>query len=715
MRLIAFDTETLLIRTGLQTPPIVCLTWAQIEDGVVTRSGILDRHEGKKALREWLEDETTYLIGANTAFDLLCPTEDLEFLRLVFDALSADRVTDVLVRQKLLDIAAGCYRGKLVHGFWQDYGYSLADCAQRLLGRFLSKDADTWRLRYGELWDVSIDAWPADAVSYAVQDAVTTAQVFLAQQRIPPEIEYVFPGRNPLDDEYRQTRGAFWLKLMSAYGIRTDADTVKVFAENARAEYLCLCEELVQEGLVRRELPRNTDAIVKHIKQNNLLPVFLKGEGPTQKISLTRAALLRSKNPELGMLAEYLSAPNEAQEQALVDLGFFERKYTRNTKVVQDLIVQANQAQGREPKLTKPKRSKDGVTRGGGNIAIDAETCREAEHPLLEQYADLTSLAKTLSTDLKFLEFGAKYPIHSNFEVLLKTGRTGSSAPNIQNIRRLEGIRECFRPRPGYVFVDADYGKLELHTLAQICLWWFGHSALAQALNAGRDPHAEVASLMLGITYEEGKALDAAGDKRFANVRNAAKVANFGYPGGLGIETFVSYAKTSYKVTITREMAREIKEVWLRSWPEMQEYFAFIRSSLVGPRNHKLSLPYSNRLSQGDSYCAACNKPFQGLGADVGKLAGWFLARECYVEKDSPLFGCRPVNFVHDQFLIETPEERAHEAAVRTQELMNHAGALVLPDVPVKTKPLLSRIWSKNSKRLIGPDGRLIPWQPDHP
>ena len=45
---------------------------------------------------------------------------------------------------------------------------------------------------------------------------------------------------------------------------------------------------------------------------------------------------------------------------------------------------------------------------------------------------------------------GIKTPVQTRFEPLLETGRTSSSAPNIQNIKRLVGMRECFRPRPGY-------------------------------------------------------------------------------------------------------------------------------------------------------------------------------------------------------------------------------------------------------------------------
>src|SRR5690606_37318435 len=97
--------------------------------------------------------------------------------------------------------------------------------------------------------------------------------------------------------------------------------------------------------------------------------------------------------------------------------------------------------------------------------------------------------------------------------------------------------------------------------------------------------------------------------------------------------------------------------------------------------------PWSGRLRAGATYCAASNSPFQGLGADVAKLAGWFIFKACLglseLGEADPLYGCRPVLFVHDSFMTEVPEERAHEAAIRQKELMDHAGRIVLRDVPV--------------------------------
>ncbi len=71
---------------------------------------------------------------------------------------------------------------------------------------------------------------------------------------------------------------------------------------------------------------------------------------------------------------------------------------------------------------------------------------------------------------------------------------------------------------------------------------------------------------------------------------------------------------------------------------------------------------YSHRTRGMVPYTAACNTFFQGLGADGAKAALWDVTLRCYADETSPLYACRPVNFVHDQILMEVPLERAHEA-----------------------------------------------------
>jgi hypothetical protein len=102
-------------------------------------------------------------------------------------------------------------------------------------------------------------------------------------------------------------------------------------------------------------------------------------------------------------------------------------------------------------------------------------------------------------------------------------------------------------------------------------------------------------------------------------------------------------------------------------------------------------------------YSQARNTPFQGLAADGAALALFALIDE----------GFRVVGFVHDEVLIELPDEGGYvseERVRRVEEIMNREMAAVLyGDIPVACEAALSRRWSKKAK-LNAKDGKVYPW-----
>jgi hypothetical protein len=104
-------------------------------------------------------------------------------------------------------------------------------------------------------------------------------------------------------------------------------------------------------------------------------------------------------------------------------------------------------------------------------------------------------------------------------------------------------------------------------------------------------------------------------------------------------------------------------------------------------------------------YSQARNTPFQGLAADGAALALFELVKE----------GFRVVGFVHDEVIVELPDEGGHvsEAKVRrVEEVLCGKMAEVLGcDIPVGCEAVLARRWSKKA-RLIVKDGKVYPWGP---
>jgi DNA polymerase I-like protein with 3'-5' exonuclease and polymerase domains len=263
------------------------------------------------------------------------------------------------------------------------------------------------------------------------------------------------------------------------------------------------------------------------------------------------------------------------------------------------------------------------------------------------------------------------------------------------------------------VFIDADYNALELYSLAQACLDMFGASELAEVLKSGKDPHTALAGDLLGISYEEAaKRKKDKKDKEFDNARQTGKVGNFGLPGGLGADKLVLFARKTYDVVLTREKAVELKKQWFARWPEMRPYFEYwTRETATVDGRGSVVLPRSNRVRGGLRFTECCNTRFQGPASDAAKEAGWLIAKACYVEEDSVLFGSRPVAFIHDQWLIETPDnDKAHDAAQETVRLMKLGASKYLPDMVPPVEPLLCRYWSKEAAPVLKEDGRLGVW-----
>jgi DNA polymerase-1 len=628
-----WDAETCLIEPGRQAPDLVVF-------GVSVagaRPDLFTWRDAEEVLGDLLLTPAVYFVGHNIAYDwAVAAAHAPRLLPLIFDAYEADRVKDTEIRQKLSDIAGGVYRGfEDVEGKTTKLGYSLADLALRLTGRRMDKSGDTWRTRYSELRHLTLDQYPQEAKAYLEGDVEATDQVYQVQEA---NAEY-------LEDQHRQARAAFWLRLASAWGIRTDVLGVRQLAELTNREYESIARDLRSWGLLRQD---------------------------------------------------------KTKRNGTIEPG------SRDTKLAKRLMEEACARRGKAVPLTDK-----------GHTSLEAQHCEVSGDPKLEAYGKLGKLKTVITKDVPALERGILHPIHSRFEVLLETGRTSSSDPNIQNVRRLPGVRECFAPREGTAFVAADVSGLELMTLAQVCRVLLGWSTLGDALNQGKDPHCMIASQLLAAPYE---ALKEAHDAQtglagisFDTIdsnRQTGKVANFGYPGGLGPATFVDYAKANYGVQVSLDQAQVLKTVWTQTWPEMPDYLRMVGNETRAPFPMIKHL-YSNRWRGGVSFTEACNSRFQGLGADAMKAAGWRIARACYVDTSSPLFGCRIVNFVHDEFILEAPLHRVHEAGQELSRIIRTTLQEWLPDMDpkaIKAKPVAMLRWSKKAKAVYDKEGRLIPW-----
>lgn len=404
------------------------------------------------------------------------------------------------------------------------------------------------------------------------------------------------------------------------------------------------------------------------------------------RVAATKARLIETKARSFDALcAAGLYRVTGSKEAIAEGRG----EWTKDTKRIQSLVLAAY---GGNPPLTDT-----------GRVSTDRDTLERSGDLTLAALADVGFVDKLLTTYIPLLERGVVNPRYDIAESI----RTTCSGPNIQNLPRKGGIRECFVPRPGFLFVSVDFDTLELRALAQVCLNLFGRSAMAEAIRAGKDLHLDLAAQIIGITYDE--ALRRKKDPDVKGARQFGKIGNFGLPGGLGVTTLREFARTSYGTELSDAKARWLKATWLRAWPEMRLYFDFMSS--LTERTDRMKCFGEGMVRGGVSFTSACNTAFQNLAAQGAREACFAVSEECYVDKGTALYGSRPVAFVHDEILAEVPTDWAHEASVRLSEVMCSAMGKYIPDLPITASPALMTHWYKDAEP-VWKDGRLQCWEP---
>ena len=222
-----------------------------------------------------------------------------------------------------------------------------------------------------------------------------------------------------------------------------------------------------------------------------------------------------------------------------------------------------------------------------------------------------------------------------------------------------------FKAREGNTLLITDYSAIELATLAQHVYTTQGSSVMRDKINDGADLHKYYASVLFGTTEDKVKKWQ----------RQAAKAANFGFPGGLGIETFIEFAK-GYDLNINTDDAQRMKDTWFEAFPEMKTYMQGEEGSVT---------TLTGRIRADTTYCAEKNTPFQGLAADGAKIA-------LYNLMDA---GFELVGFVHDEIITEVPENTVEKMRRLQEEIMVNSMSLVVPDVKISVESTISPRYCK--------------------
>ncbi|MCD8301128.1 MAG: DNA polymerase, partial [Clostridiales bacterium] len=300
------------------------------------------------------------------------------------------------------------------------------------------------------------------------------------------------------------------------------------------------------------------------------------------------------------------------------------------------------------------------------------------EHPIVSEILEYRQLTKFKSTYAEGLAscIRADGRIHTTFnQTITATGRLSSTDPNLQNIPiRMEMgklFRKVFIPRPGCVFIDADYSQIELRILAHMS----EDENLINAYRHAEDIHRITASQVFHVPPEEVTPL----------MRRNAKAVNFGIVYG------ISSFGLSQDLSISRKEAEEYINSYFATFPGIKAYLdkavkdAKERGyavTMYGRRRPVPELSSGNFMQRQFGERIAMNSPIQGTAADIIKIAMIRVARRLAAEG----LASKLILQVHDELLIEAPAKEAERAAVIVGEEMRGAASLAVDlEVDVNT------------------------------
>ena len=309
-----------------------------------------------------------------------------------------------------------------------------------------------------------------------------------------------------------------------------------------------------------------------------------------------------------------------------------------------------------------------------GTPSTDEDVLQELalDYPLpkvLLEYRGLAKLKSTYTDKLPRMINPATGRVHTSYnQAVAITGRLASSDPNLQNIpvRSAEGrrIREAFIAPKGSVIVSADYSQIELRIMAHLSQ----DKGMLDAFANNEDIHRATAAEIFGVER----------DQVDSEQRRYAKVINFGLIYGM------SAFGLAQNLNIERSAAQSYIERYFARYPGVREYMQNTREiakqqgyveTYFGRRLWVPEINSPNGMRRAGAERAAINAPMQGTAADLIKLA--MIAVDKWL-KDEKLQS-KLIMQVHDELVLEVPENELDLVKQKLPELMQHVAKLDVP------------------------------------
>jgi DNA polymerase I len=272
--------------------------------------------------------------------------------------------------------------------------------------------------------------------------------------------------------------------------------------------------------------------------------------------------------------------------------------------------------------------------------------------------------------------------IHPDFDqVGAETGRFTCRRPALQNVPRSKAVRSCFVPgSPEKRLVAADFSQIELRIASVVA----PDERMLEAFREGRDLHAETARVVLRKPADQpiSKA-----------DRTKAKCIAFGLLYGMGPESLVLYARTTYNVVLTYDEAKALRERFFSYYQGLAQWHKAAKEAgwttaegytRLGRRRWRKEISYE----WWDGFTLLTNHLVQGTAADVLKAAMIALSQE--LPSHAKLVAC-----IHDELLLEADAHEAEAVRALTSRVMEASAQRVLKcDIPILAEARVCQTWA---------------------
>jgi DNA polymerase-1 len=368
----------------------------------------------------------------------------------------------------------------------------------------------------------------------------------------------------------------------------------------------------------------------------------------------------------------------------LIDSHALEKQTGELAKEIQTIEQEAFAEAGTKFNLSSPKQLQEILFNQkqlpvlkktpGGQPSTNEEVLQQLalDHPLpalILKHRTLSKLKTTYTEKLPRMVSANSGRIHTNYaQAVANTGRLASNDPNLQNIpiRTQEGrrVREAFIAPDKTNIVSADYSQIELRIMAHLS----NDEGLIKAFRNGDDIHRQTASELFNTEAE----------KITSEQRRYAKVINFGLIYGM------SAFGLSKQLNIERAAAQQYIDRYFTRYPGVADYMERARhaakeqgyvSTVFGRRLTLTEIHASNHQRRQAAERAAINAPMQGTAADLIKLSMVAVNRWLSEQK----MHSKIIMQVHDELVLETPENEREDILKKVPELMSSVATLSVP------------------------------------